>query len=77
MNVGERVSYIGYSVLILMILGVYYDYKNNKLKHSLFWIMDCNSLAGRTTSDYRSTADCQILLTAGMRLKPRLSGAAL
>ena len=38
-NVGERVSYIGYSVLILMILGVYYDYKNNKLKHSLFWIM--------------------------------------
>ncbi len=39
MNVGERVSYIGYSVLILMIIGIFYDYKNNKLKNLLFWII--------------------------------------
>ncbi len=38
-NVGERVSYIGYSVLILMALGIYYDYKKNRMKHSLFWII--------------------------------------
>ena len=38
-NVGERVSYIGYSVLILMILGIYYDYKRNKFKHSPLWII--------------------------------------
>jgi hypothetical protein len=39
MNVGERVSYIGYSVLILMVIGILYDYKSNKLKNSIFWII--------------------------------------
>ena len=39
MNVGERVSYIGYSVLILMLMGIFYDYKNNKLRNSIFWIL--------------------------------------
>lgn len=38
-DIGERVSYIGYSVLIMMILGVYYDYRKNRLRHSLFWII--------------------------------------
>ena len=38
MNVGEKVSYIGYSVLALMAIGIFYDYKQNRLKHSLFWI---------------------------------------
>ena len=38
-DIGERVSYLGYSVLILMILGIYYDYRKNRLKHSMLWII--------------------------------------
>ncbi len=38
-NIGERVSYFGYSVLLLALIGVYYDYKKNKLRNSLIWII--------------------------------------
>ena len=38
-NIAERVSYIGYSVLRLALLGVYADYRAHKLKHSLIWII--------------------------------------
>ncbi len=37
MNVGERVSYIGYTVLALVIIGLYFDYKKNRLKNVAIW----------------------------------------
>ncbi len=39
MNVGERVSYIGYTVLALIIAGLYFDYKKNKLKNTALWLV--------------------------------------
>ncbi|MCL5412882.1 MAG: hypothetical protein M1569_00565 [Candidatus Marsarchaeota archaeon] len=37
-NVGERVSYLGYSVLFLAAVGVYFDYKNNRLRNLAIWL---------------------------------------
>ena len=39
MNVGERVSYIGYTVLALIIAGLYFDYKKNRLKNTALWLV--------------------------------------
>ena len=39
LNVGEKVSYIGYSVLLLVLLGIYFDYRRSRLKNSLIWIV--------------------------------------
>jgi hypothetical protein len=38
-NVGERVSYLGYTVIALALFGLYYDYKQNRLGKSLLWIV--------------------------------------
>ena len=38
-DIGERVSYIGYTVLALMLIGLYFDYKHNKLKHLAIWLI--------------------------------------
>ncbi|MDE1824577.1 MAG: hypothetical protein KGH74_04755 [Candidatus Micrarchaeota archaeon] len=37
-DIAERTSYIGYSVLALIILGIYYDYKQHRLRNSVLWI---------------------------------------
>lgn len=38
-DIGERVSYIGYSVLLLALLAIYYDFKQNRLKHTFIWVV--------------------------------------
>ncbi len=37
-NVGERVSYLGYSVILLVLIGIYYDYKTGRLRNLAIWI---------------------------------------
>ncbi len=37
-NVGERVSYIGYSVMLLAAIGIYYDYKNGRMRNLAIWL---------------------------------------
>ncbi len=32
-------SYIGYSVLLLCLLALYYDFKQNKMKHTFLWVV--------------------------------------
>ena len=37
MNVGERVSYIGYSVLALVLIAIYSDYRKNRMRNVAIW----------------------------------------
>ena len=37
-DVSEKVSYAGYAVLLLVLYGLYHDYKKDRLKSSLYWI---------------------------------------
>ncbi len=39
MNVGERVSYIGYTVIALAAAAMYFDYKRNRLKNVALWLV--------------------------------------
>ncbi len=39
MNINERVSYIGYTVLALTAVGLYSDFKKNKLQHLGIWLV--------------------------------------
>ncbi len=39
LNIGERVSYIGYTVLALMAIALYYDFKHNRTKHVIVWLV--------------------------------------
>ena len=38
-NVGERVSYVGYTVLALVLAALYFDYKKNRLKNVAIWLV--------------------------------------
>ena len=38
-NIGERVSFIGYTVLALALIGLYFDYKQNRLRHLAIWLV--------------------------------------
>ncbi len=38
-DIGEKVAYIGYTVLLLALIAIYYDYKQNRLKHTFIWII--------------------------------------
>jgi hypothetical protein len=35
----ETTAYIGYAVLVLALIGLYYDYKESRLSHSALWIV--------------------------------------
>ncbi len=35
----ERIAYLGYVALFLALLGIYYDYKRDRLKNSALWIV--------------------------------------
>ncbi len=38
-DVNEKISYLGYSVILLMLLAIYFDFKNSKLRKILPWII--------------------------------------
>lgn len=38
-NITERTSYIGYSVILLCLIGLYYDFKQNRFKHTAIWLI--------------------------------------
>ncbi|MDE1851822.1 MAG: hypothetical protein KGH69_04010 [Candidatus Micrarchaeota archaeon] len=38
-DIAERTSYVGYSVLALILIAIYYDYKHHKLRNSVLWIV--------------------------------------
>ncbi len=39
MNVGERVSYIGYTVLALVLIAIYSDYRKSRMKNVAIWVV--------------------------------------
>ncbi len=39
LDIGEKVSYIGYSVLLLVLLSLYYDFKQSRMKHTFLWLI--------------------------------------
>ena len=39
MNVGERVSYIGYTVLALALIAIYADYRKSRMKNVAIWVI--------------------------------------